>query len=114
MPSAAHPIEGRGSMQDMYVTVEQGDDRGYDRRTEVESLLADDDTALGRLWRYQIEGLSPQEMTAREGIATTGWVSNYRPLIRALRDDEVPSSPTISQAARRARSWLKKLGIRQS
>jgi hypothetical protein len=53
-------------MQDVHMTVEHGDDRGYDRRTEVESLLAADDTVLGRLFRYEIEGLTPQEMTARE------------------------------------------------
>ena len=52
---------------------------GYDRRAEVERLLEADDTVLGRLWKYDQEGRSPQEMTDIEGVATTGWVSNYRP-----------------------------------
>ena len=81
----------------------------YDRRAEVERLLAADNTVLGRLWKYDQEGLSPQEMTDIEGVATTGWVSNYRTLVRALRDGEIPKSPTTAQAAaRRLRSWLRK------
>ena len=85
---------------------------GYDRRAEVERLLEADDTVLGRLWKYDQEGRSPQEMTDIEGVATTGWVSNYRTLVRVLRDGEIPTSPTTAQAAaRRVRSWLKKLDL---
>ena len=85
---------------------------GYDRRAEIERLLAADDTVLGRLWKYDQEGRSPQEMTDIEGVATTGWVSNYRTLVRVLRDGEIPTSPSTAQtAARRVRSWLKKLDL---
>jgi hypothetical protein len=85
---------------------------GYDRRAEVERILADDVTLLGQVWRYDEEGLSPQEMAEREGTSGPGFVSNYRSLIRALRDDDVPTSPTLSiQAARRVRSWLKKVDL---
>ena len=85
---------------------------GYDRRAEVEQILAEDATVLGQVWRYEEEGLSAQEMAAREGTSGTGFVSNYRSLIRALRDDDVPTSPTLSlQAARRVRSWLKKTAL---
>jgi hypothetical protein len=81
----------------------------YDRPAEVERLLAADNTVLGRLWRYEQDGLTPQQMTEAEGVATTGWVSNYRTLIRVLRDGEVPTSPSTAQAAaRRVRTWLKK------
>ena len=85
---------------------------GYDRRAEVERLLAADDTVLGRLWKYDQEGRSPQEMTDIEGVATTGWVAAYRTLVRVLRDGEIPASPSSAQtAARRVRSWLKKLDL---
>ena len=84
----------------------------YDRRHEVERHLAEDETVLGRLWLYDEEGLTPQEMTEREGVSGTGWVSNYRTLVRVLRDGEIPKSPTLSlQGARRIRSWLKKPGL---
>ena len=82
---------------------------GYDRRAEVERLLAADDTFLGRFWNYDQEGLSPQEMADIEGVAGTGWVSVYRTLVQVLRDGEIPASPTSAQrAASRVRSWLKK------
>ncbi|MFG1817168.1 hypothetical protein ACGFIF_25655 [Kribbella sp. NPDC049174] len=85
---------------------------GYNRRAEVERILAEDATVLGRVWRYDEEGLSAQEMAVREGTSGAGFVSNYRSLIRALRDDDVPTSPTLSiQAARRVRSWLKKADL---
>jgi hypothetical protein len=85
---------------------------GYDRRTEVERLLAADTTVLGRLWKYDQDGLSPQEMTDTEGLATIGWVSNYRTLVRVLRDGEIPTSPSAAlDAGRRVRSWLKKLDL---
>jgi hypothetical protein len=51
-------------------------------------------------------------MAEREGIAGVGWVSNYRSLLRVLRDGEIPSSPSMSlQGARRIRSWLKHVDL---
>lgn len=88
------------------------DSEVYDRKAEVDLLLDADETVLGRLWGYEKEGLSPQEMSDREGTVGPGWVSNYRSLVRVLRDGEIPQSPTISlQCARRIRSWLKKLDL---
>ncbi|MFY9265125.1 MAG: GIY-YIG nuclease family protein [Solirubrobacterales bacterium] len=80
----------------------------FDRAAEVEQLLAADETTLGRFWSYEEEGLSAQEMADREGTAGQGWVSNYRTLVHALRDGEVPTAPSVAAAcARRIRSWLK-------
>ena len=43
---------------------------GFDRRAEVERLLAADNTVLGRLWKYDQEDLSPQQMTdIEEGVS---------------------------------------------
>jgi hypothetical protein len=87
-------------------------DLAYDRRAEVETLLANDETALGNVWRYQQEGLSPKEMAERDGLSTTGWVSNYNSLIAVLRDGHIPESPSMAQAgARRIRSWMKSKDI---
>ncbi|WP_344305193.1 GIY-YIG nuclease family protein [Nocardioides bigeumensis] len=80
----------------------------YDRRVEVEALLAEDTSVLGHLWAYEQEGLTPQQMAEREGTVTTGWVSIYRMLVRVLRDGEVPTAPSMATtAARRVRKWLK-------
>jgi hypothetical protein len=85
------------------------DPEGYDRVSEVQRLLEEDDTVLGRLWQYDVQGLSAQEMSDLEGVSGVGWVSNYRSLVRVLRDGEIPKSPSMSlQGARRVRSWLKK------
>lgn len=84
----------------------------FDRRAEVQHLLESDDSMLGRLWEYEKLGLSAQQMADREGTATLGWVSNYRAMLRVLRDGEVPNSPSMSsQAARRVRAWLKKTDL---
>lgn len=82
---------------------------GYDRRAEVERLLDADETVLGRLWQYEKQELSANQMAEAEGTATTGWVSIYRMLVRVLRDGEVPTAPSVAQTAgRRVRAWLKK------
>lgn len=84
----------------------------YDRRSEVERLLEADDTVLGRFFRYDQQGMTPQEMSDAEGVTTLGWVSNYRTLVTVLRDGEVPKSPSLSaQSAARVRKWIKKPGI---
>lgn len=80
----------------------------YDRRREVESLLSDDETLLGRYWQYVQEGISKEEMAEREGVPTTGWTSNYDFLVRNLRDGRIAKSPSgARQSASRIRSWLK-------
>jgi hypothetical protein len=91
----------------------------FDRRAEVERLLAEDDSVLGRYWRYSNEGLTPEQMQEAEGTATLGWVYNYRTLLRVIRDGDIPSSPSLAlQGARRVRAWLKlpnlSSGLRQA
>jgi hypothetical protein len=88
-------------------------DPDYDRRAEVMALLAVDDTLLGRVYRYDLEGLTPVQMAAEEGNENPGFVYNYRTQIRALTDGDIPVSPNIAlQTARRARKWLKTLPLR--
>lgn len=82
------------------------------RATEVDALLADDPTLIGRIHQYDAAGMTPQEMAEREGNSSVGFVSNYRTQIRALRNGQIPSSPTLSiQTARKVRAWLKKLDL---
>lgn len=87
----------------------------YDRTAEVDAILSVDQTLLGRIYRYDLEHLSPQEIAEAEGNANVGFVYNYRPTIKALRTGEIPSSPTISLgAARRVRKWLKTENLSES
>ncbi|MER6936518.1 GIY-YIG nuclease family protein [Nocardioides sp. NPDC127514] len=84
----------------------------FDRKVEVDRFLEADETVLGRLWQYEKRNLSPQQMADEEGTASTGWVSSYRTLVRVLRDGEVPTSPSVAQAAgRKVRAWLKGLDL---
>lgn len=80
----------------------------FDRRAEVERLLEQDETVLGRFWRYERDGLSAEEMQEAEGTETAGWTYNYRSVLGVIRDGEVPTAPSRAlQGARRIRSWLK-------
>lgn len=84
----------------------------FDRRPEVEKLLREDESLLGRYWSYTQQGLSPEEMGGAEATPTWGWVYNYRSLVRVLLDGEIPQSPSLSrQGAMRVRAWLKKLEL---
>lgn len=86
-----------------------------DRRAEVEALLADDQTVLGRYRQYTAEGLTREEMSEREGLTTLGWTSNYQSLLECLRDGKVTTSPTVArQHAARLRSWLKQKPLSDS
>jgi hypothetical protein len=83
-------------------------ERSFDRRAEVERLLEQDETVLGRFWRYERDGLSAEEMQEAEGTETAGWTYNYRSVLGVIRDGEVPTAPSRAlQGARRIRSWLK-------
>ena len=81
-------------------------------RAEVESLLDVDDTRMGDVYRLDREGKTAPEIADELGVATSGFVSNYKTAIAALLDGQVPASPTLAaQVASRVRQWLKKSGI---
>src|SRR4051794_19788040 len=89
-----------------------GDAASYDRKAEVQAILEEDQTLLGRVYRHDLEGLSPTEMAEAEGNEGVGFVYTYRAQIRALLHGEIPTSPTISQqTARRVRKWMKTLEL---
>lgn len=80
----------------------------FNRRAEVERLLEQDETVLGRFWRYEQEGLTAEQMQDAEGTETAGWTYNYRSMLGVILDGEVPTAPSRAlQGARRIRSWLK-------
>lgn len=87
---------------------DNGQQPQYDRRAEIEAILADDDTLLGRVYRYDLAGRTPLEMAEEEGNASPGFVYGYRSTLKALLEGEIPSSTNLAvAAARRVRKWLK-------
>ncbi len=84
----------------------------YDRRSEIESILEQDQTLLGRVFRYERSGLTPHQIAAEEGNENPNFVYNYRTQLRALLDEEIPTGPSLAtQTARRVRKWLKARSI---
>lgn len=80
----------------------------FDRRPEVEQILAADETRLGDVWRWQQEGLTIPEMAERAGNAGQGGIFAYVFLIGAMRDAAISQYPTVARGhAARIRKWLK-------
>ena len=80
----------------------------YDRKAEVCAILEADDSLLGRVWRGDQEGMTPEDHAQAAGVKSAGFVYNYRRTIQALIDGNPPTSPSISQnVARVARTWLR-------
>ncbi|WP_068430402.1 GIY-YIG nuclease family protein [Rhodococcus kyotonensis] len=78
-------------------------------RAEIAALLERDETRLGDVYKLTRENKSPAEIAEALGVATSGFVSNYRAILSALLDGEMPSSTTIAgQIASRVRTWLKR------
>jgi hypothetical protein len=78
-------------------------------RTELRALLAADESRLGQVYRCLEEGLDADAIASKFEVGYSsnfGW--NYRRLIRALIDADLPTAPTVAlAAARRFRSILK-------
>lgn len=80
----------------------------YDRKVEVEAILAEDESLLGRIWRGDREGMTPEEHAEAAGAKGTGFVYNYRRTIQSLLDGVSPTSPSRAiRVARTTRTWLK-------
>lgn len=77
-------------------------------RTEIESILRVDTSRLGDVYRLSEDNLTAAEVAEKVGVATVGFVSNYRAVVAALLDGIVPTSPSMAgQIASRVRSWLR-------
>ena len=76
-------------------------------RNELRSYLAIDSSRVGEVYRLLEEGLAPDAIAERlEGGAAGAW--QYRRMVRALLDGNLPTAPTIAlAAARRYRTMLK-------
>ncbi len=80
---------------------------GDDVRKELQGYLAADSSRVGEMYRLLEEGLTPDTIAERlEGGAAGAW--QYRRMVRALLDGNLPTAPTVAlAAARRYRTVLK-------
>jgi hypothetical protein len=76
-------------------------------RLELQGYLATDSSRVGEVYRLLEEGLAPDAIAERlEGGAAGAW--QYRRMVRALLDGNLPTAPTVAlAAARRYRTILK-------
>lgn len=82
-----------------------------DVRKELQAYLAEDSSRIGEVYRLLELGLAPDAIADQlEGGATGAW--QYRRMVRALLDGNLPTAPTVAQAAaRRYRTALKARGL---
>ena len=77
-------------------------------RTELESVLREDRSRFGDVYRLAERGYDARRIADELGVRTTGFVSNYRVYLRALLEGEVPSAETLAQqSASQVRRILK-------
>jgi hypothetical protein len=79
-----------------------------DVRNELQAYLAADSSRVGEIYRLVEEGLAADTIAERlEGGAAGAW--QYRRMVRALLDGNLPTAPTVAlAAARRYRTALKR------
>jgi hypothetical protein len=89
--------------------LEEGPVRPNDEvRDELVTLLEEDQSRLGEVYRALQRGLDAGAIAAELELGTSGFVWNYERVIKAVLDGNLPSAPTVALgAARRYRSILK-------
>jgi hypothetical protein len=80
-------------------------------RTELQAYLEADSSRVGEVYRLLEEGLAQDAVAERLGGGAGGaW--QYRRMVKALLDGNLPSAPTVAlAAARRYRTVLKSPGL---
>ena len=96
--------------------IDAGQRAPYDRRAAVETILLEDESLTGRIYRYDdSRGRAPAEIAEAEDNQGVAFVYNYRLQIDALLSGEVPTSPWAARSvAAKLRRWLKTLELERS
>ncbi len=68
-----------------------------DVRVELASLIEADRSRLGDVYRLTERGLTPPQIAQELGVDSSGFVSNYRSIARALLDGSMPSGPSMAK-----------------
>jgi hypothetical protein len=77
-------------------------------RTEIEDLLRNDKSRIGEIFNLLSEGRDAEEIRVQFGLERTSFVWSYERMIRALRDGDLPTAPTVAlSVARKFRAILK-------
>lgn len=77
-------------------------------RAELTAILSADETRLGQVFGLLDAGRSAEEIQHEFGLENPNFVWNYRRLISALLEGDLPTAPTVAvNAARRFRALLK-------
>ncbi len=66
------------------------------RRTLMTFLDADP-SRLGDVYRLSEQGLTAHQIATELGVGSSGFVSNYRAIIRALLDGQLPTGPSMAR-----------------
>ena len=83
-------------------------------RDELATLLKEDQSRLGEVYRALQQGLDAGAIAAELEIGTSSFVWNYGRIIKAVLDGNLPTAPTVALgAARRFRSILKSASLSQ-
>lgn len=68
-------------------------------RAELAALVEEDQSRLGDVYRLTARGLTPPEIAKELGVDSSGFVSNYRSIARALLEGTMPSGPSTAKQA---------------
>ncbi|MDR7252268.1 hypothetical protein J2X46_001244 [Nocardioides sp. BE266] len=66
------------------------------RRT-LKTFLDADHSRLGDVYRLSEQGLAAHQIASELGVGSSGFVSNYRAIIRALLDGQLPTGPSMAR-----------------
>jgi T5orf172 domain len=82
-------------------------DASFDRVTEVNALLSDDQSLMGTIWRRHSSGMTAGQIAEAEGSDPIN-VYGYLKLIKAFQDGSVPTGPSVARGyLGRVRKWIK-------
>jgi hypothetical protein len=87
--------EPSGLSEDAFPPVAGGRDQRF--WNEVAAALANDETALGVVWRGRQEGLTPEAMAAARGTENTNWIWNSDRAIKTITEGDLPTAPSVAQ-----------------
>lgn len=70
---------------------------GEDVRNELAALLEAEQGRIGEVYRLTTRGMTPPQIAAELGVSSSGFVSNYRAIARALLEGRLPTGPTMAR-----------------
>lgn len=66
-------------------------------KRELAALLEAEPGRIGEVYRLTSRGMTPPQIAAELGVSSSGFVSNYRAIARALLEGHLPSGPSMAR-----------------